>query len=110
MHRLIFWTGAAALCALAARAQTASPLSPEAQAQLLRQYCATCHNDRSKTGGMTLTLLDPAHPEQNAELAEKVIRKLRAGMMPPSGMPRPDAATLKNLAASVEFRIDQAAA
>ena len=110
MNRLISWTGAAILYIWTAQAQSAPPLSPEAQSQLFMQYCTTCHNERSKTGGMTLTQLDPAHPEQDAELAEKVIRKLRAGMMPPSGMPRPDAATLRNLAASIEFEIDKAAA
>jgi cytochrome c551/c552 len=109
MEKLILWTGAALLC-VAAGAQSAQTLSAEARDALLRQYCTGCHNDRLKTGGMTLTSLDLAHPDQTAELAEQIIRKLRAGMMPPAGMPRPDAATLKNLAASLETQIDQAAA
>jgi Protein of unknown function (DUF1592)/Protein of unknown function (DUF1588)/Protein of unknown function (DUF1587)/Protein of unknown function (DUF1595)/Protein of unknown function (DUF1585) len=59
---------------------------------------------------MTLSALNFAHVEQNPELAEKVIRKVRAGMMPPAGLPRPDAPTLKAFAASLENSLDQAAA
>src|SRR5437870_13838818 len=59
---------------------------------------------------MTLTSLDLAHPEQNAELAEKVIRKLRAGMMPPPGAKRPEADSSKAFAAALETAIDKAAA
>src|SRR5215475_1310633 len=57
---------------------------------LLDQYCVTCHNDCAKTGGLTLENIDPAHVAQNAETWEKVVRKLRAGMMPPQGMQRPE--------------------
>ena len=84
-----------------ARAQVAAPL--------LLQYCAGCHNDRLKSGGMTLTKLDLQHPSQTAELAEKVIRKIRVGLMPPPGMPRPDAATIKAFASTLENGIDEAA-
>src|SRR5215471_6143596 len=64
------------------------------QQALVKQYCSGCHNERLKSGGMSLTQLDLAHPEANAELAEKVIRKLRVGLMPPAGRPRPDAAKM----------------
>jgi hypothetical protein len=110
MKRLLFQAGISTLLGIAAQGQTGAPLSQQAQGQLLKQYCETCHDDSLMTGGMTLTKLNLAHPDQSAELAEKVIRKVRAGMMPPSGMPRPDAATLKNLAASIETQIDLAAA
>ena len=83
---------------------------PMLQRALVDQYCTYCHNDKLKSGGMTLTKLDPAHPEQNAELAEKAIRKVRAGLMPPPGMPRPDGARMKQFATSLETAIDQAAA
>ena len=66
-------------CATAAVAQTRAPPSRT----LVNQYCAGCHNDKLKSGGFSLAKLDLAHPEQNAEQAEKVIRKVRAGMMPP---------------------------
>jgi len=97
----------AALGMSVASAQQAAPVAPAA---LVNQYCAYCHNDKLKSGGMTLTKLDVAHPEQNAELAEKAIRKVRAGLMPPPGMPRPPAVAMKQFAASLETAIDQAAA
>jgi hypothetical protein len=59
---------------------------------------------------MTLTSLNLAHPDQNVELAEKVIRKLRAGMMPPPGAKRPDIQTSKAFATAIENTIDKAAA
>ena len=59
---------------------------------------------------MTLSNLDPSHADQNAPLAEKVIRKLRAGLMPPAGAKRPDEASLAALRTSLETAIDRAAA
>ena len=56
---------------------------------LLNQYCVTCHNEKLKTAGLELDKLDTAHVDKHAEKWEKVVRKLRSGMMPPSGMPRP---------------------
>jgi hypothetical protein len=58
---------------------------------------------------MTLTKLDIEHPNQSAELAEKVVRKVRVGLMPPPGMPRPDTATIKAFAGALENGIDLAA-
>lgn len=84
-----------------------SPMDAPARHALATRYCSGCHNDKLKTGGMTLSALDFAHPERNPELAEKIIRKVRAGMMPPSGLPRPDAATLRTFAASIENSIDE---
>src|SRR5262245_22672172 len=70
----------------------------DARNPFVKQYCAGCHNDAQKSGGMTLTSLDMAHPEQNGELAEKVIRKLRAGLMPPANASKkPDLETAKLL-------------
>ena len=78
------------------------------QRAFLNQNCAGCHNDKLKTGGISVARLDVAHPEQSAELAEKVIRMLQAGMMPPAGMPRPNAAAQKAFVASIQNGIDQA--
>ena len=61
---------------------------------VIDQYCVTCHNQKLKTAGLTLDKVDLAHVAQNAEVWEKVVRKLRAGMMPPPGLPRPDAGDL----------------
>jgi len=84
--------------------------SVESGRALVNQYCAGCHNDLEPSGGFSWTSLDVVHPEQNAEQAEQVIRKVRSGMMPPAGASRPDAAKLKAFATGLETRIDQAAA
>jgi len=57
------------------------------------KYCVMCHNQKAKTGGVSLEGLDWAHLGTSAEVLEKVVRKVRTGEMPPAGMPRPDAAT-----------------
>src|SRR5215468_4899164 len=90
--------------------QPQSPAAASPEQGLVNKYCITCHNDKSKTGGMTFEKMDVDHPETNAELWEKVIRKLRAGLMPPSGAQRPDRATLDGFRATLETSIDQAAA
>src|SRR4051794_22224974 len=61
--------------------------------QILDTYCVACHNARLKTAGVALDEIDVAQVTQSAELWEKVVRKLRAGAMPPPGRPRPDQAT-----------------
>src|SRR5689334_5945888 len=75
-----------------ARAQTAAPApAPSAalakQKALLDKYCVTCHNDRVKTANLSLQNADLSALPAHAELWEKVIRKLRAGVMPPPDMP-----------------------
>ncbi len=75
--------------------------------EVLEKYCVTCHNQRLKTAGLTLDNLDLATVSTQAEVWEKVVRKLRSGTMPPVGMPRPDAATYQRLAGWLEGQIDQ---
>ena len=77
---------------------------------VLNQYCITCHNAKLKTGGLELDRLDLEHAGANAETWEKVVRKVRAGMMPPAGAPRPERKVLDVLAASVADALDRAAA
>jgi len=77
---------------------------------VVRRYCVGCHNDKTKSGGTSLAAFDTAHAAQNPELAEKVIRKLQAGFMPPPLAPRPDAATYAALIGALESDIDAAAA
>jgi len=84
--------------------------SVESQRALVNGYCSSCHNDDTDSGGFSFSELDLAHPEKNAEQVEKVIRKLRSGMMPPPGAPRPDVAKVKAFASGLEMRLDQAAA
>jgi hypothetical protein len=91
--------------------RVATPAAPvEPDPALVKQYCVSCHNDKAKTGGLTLASFDAAHPDSNAEVAEKVIRKLRLGMMPPPGARRPDAAVTTTFVTALETKIDTAAA
>jgi hypothetical protein len=87
---------------------TAMPV--DAQTAMVKQYCAGCHSDRGKAGGLTLASFDAAQLLDHTEVAEKMIRKLRTGMMPPAGAKRPEEPVLMQLAAAFETRIDRAAA
>jgi len=77
--------------------------------EVVQQYCVTCHNDALLTGGTSLSSFDVELAARNPETAERVIRKLRAGMMPPPGMPRPSSDTLLALVETIEAKIDEAA-
>ena len=68
---------------VAASAQTAPTPGPQS---LITRTCAGCHNERTKSGGLSLQGFEVATAEQHAEVAEKMIRKLRAGQMPPPGL------------------------
>jgi cytochrome c551/c552 len=85
------------------------PAAAGAQA-VVDRYCVTCHNARVKIGGLSLEGLDPAQAGRQPETWEKVVRKVRTGMMPPANAPRPDRATLDGLATRIEASIDRAAA
>jgi hypothetical protein len=91
-----------------AAAQSASPAL--AQQAILDQYCVTCHNDKARTANLSLQNLDPGAAGDHPEIWEKVVRKLRAGMMPPPGMPRPPLAKYEGLRDSLEAQIDRKAA
>jgi hypothetical protein len=77
---------------------------------LLDKYCVTCHNDRVKTANLSLQGLDLATVADHAELWEKVIRKMRAGVMPPPDLPRPPRAEYDALRDWLEAEIDRVAA
>ncbi len=68
----------------------ATAKSPAAPRALINQYCFGCHNPRLKSGGLSFDSLDPANIAANPATWEKVVTKLRAGLMPPAGAPRPD--------------------
>ena len=74
------------------------------------KYCVTCHNARLKTGGLLLDELDLSHLGDHAERGETIVRKLRAGLMPPSPMPRPDDKTMESLIRWMEGELDKSAA
>jgi mono/diheme cytochrome c family protein len=84
-----------------------SPGTATARA-VIDKYCITCHNQKLRTAGLELDRVDLTNSGPNAEVLEKVIAKLRAGSMPPPGMPRPDAATYRAVASSLEQEIDRA--
>ena len=94
---------------LAAQAQPAGEPLPSHRA-LLDRYCVSCHNERLGTAGLLLDQADLADVGAAAELWEKVVRKLRAGMMPPAGRPRPDPVRRGGLVSWLEAELDQAAA
>jgi cytochrome c5 len=87
----------------------AAALDAATQRALVDQYCVTCHNAKLKTANLLLDRLDLAHLEAHAEIGEKVVRKLRAGMMPPTGIRRPDPATLGSLVRWMENELDRGA-
>src|SRR5262245_17713376 len=97
-----------------AKATAPPPTTPtmpvEARTELTKKYCVGCNNDKNKSGNMSRAELDLAHPEKNPVLAEKVIRKVRVGLMPAAGAPLPDTETLRAFAESVEFQMDKTAA
>jgi mono/diheme cytochrome c family protein len=113
-----YLAGCLALLSFAARqpqASAAQPAPPATSASALQQavldkYCVTCHNQRAKTGGLALEGMDVSNTSDGAEVWEKVIRKVRGGMMPPVGVPRPEKAALTGLASYLETSIDTAAA
>jgi mono/diheme cytochrome c family protein len=85
-------------------------LSAAKQSELVATYCANCHSERAKAGGLSLAGFDAMRATERAEVVEKMIRKLRAGMMPPAGAKRPDADTLAALTGALEARMDEFAA
>jgi len=99
--------GIGAVCALVA-VVNAQPPAPNAA--LVEKYCVGCHNERAKAGNLVLAGLDSARPADHPAEWEKVVRKVRAGLMPPAGVPRPDRATLDAFAERLENALDRAAA
>src|SRR5689334_7884736 len=128
MKRVIFAALLAAIPALQLDAQTKqAPPAPKPVAShapstpvfgvaeqnaLVKQYCTGCHSDRGKAGQLTLASFDASKAADAEHLVttEKMIRKLRAGMMPPATARRPEPDQITALAAALETRVDRAAA
>ena len=88
-----------------------SASTPEEEYQrTLNLYCVTCHNERLQTADLILEGIDLSNVGKNVPIWEKVVRKLRAGQMPPAGAPRPDAETGDSIATYLELELDQIAA
>jgi mono/diheme cytochrome c family protein len=90
-----------------APAANVAPAVPTPRA-FLDSYCVTCHNQKLKTAGLMLDTVDLSNPGAHAEVLEKVIGKLRAGSMPPPGMPRANEAAYHAVATALENEIDKA--
>ena len=110
---------------LAASAAPAQAASPQSVRNLLNRYCVGCHNERRVTAGgraasvldaqiretgLALDVVDAERPSADAEVWERVIKRLRAGSMPPAGRLRPSDEEARSVASWLETRIDQAAA
>src|SRR5438046_725512 len=91
-------------------AASAGPSPTSSQHQFLDRYCATCHNERLKTGGLSLVQVDLSRLGAQPELWEKVVRKLRTGVMPPPNTPQPSEADRLAILTWLETSLDAAAA
>ena len=100
----------AALLAVAHIVTGTSPALPAELNPIVRQYCVRCHNDQTLRGNLSLETFDVAAAHESAATAERMIVKLRNGMMPPPGNRRPDADTLRTLVETLETVVDEAAA
>ena len=85
-------------------------LAAQTPSAVFTQYCVTCHNPRLKTGGLVIDPTELTHVATNAEVWEKVVRKLRSESMPPPNSPRPSPATYDSAATFLETELDRAAA
>ena len=88
----------------------ARPSAPADHGAVVTKYCVTCHNDRAKTGGLSLEKVDIAAPVASADVWERVVRKVRVGMMPPQGSPQPDAESRAALVSYLTTTLDREAA
>jgi hypothetical protein len=102
-----------AVCAvhlgLSAAPQAGPAGDAAAHRALLDRYCTGCHNQKLKTGGLALDQADVRDPAVAADTWERVIRKVRGGLMPPAGMPRPDQAAATSLVTYLENSLDRVA-
>jgi mono/diheme cytochrome c family protein len=93
----------------AAPAASASPANAQYQA-LMTRYCVSCHNERLKTGNLSLDKIDLGNLPSHSDVWEKVIRKVDSGMMPPPGQARPDQATTDGFVTWLKTSLDRDAA
>src|SRR5438128_12340490 len=85
-------------------------MTPDVQTSMVATVCVQCHTDRRKPGGVSFEHLGIDDIARNGELAERMLAKLRAGMMPPPNAPkRPDQSAVRAFVVSLEKRIDAAA-
>ena len=103
--------GAACLAGIAVAAPLHAAARTEAPSRaLLDRYCVTCHNERLQTAGVMFDRVDINRADLHRELFEKVARKLRSGLMPPPGRPRPEAAAIDAFVTALEAELDRVGA
>ena len=93
-----------------AKPAAASPVPAQSHKATLDRYCVTCHSDRLKTAGLTLESIDTTNVAAAPDVWEKVVRKVRVGMMPPQGSPAPDTASRTALVTWLTGELDAHAA
>ncbi len=103
---------AGAVCAGSPQQPTSATISPPdaPPRAFVDQYCAGCHSDRVKAGGLSLNAIATQSISQNTAVWEKAVRKLRARSMPPAGLPRPDESMYDSVVSSLESSLDRIAA
>ena len=99
----------AASAAIPLEPASSPAVTPATLTEVVQQYCVVCHNDALMTGNVSLQAFSVENAADQAETAERMIRKLRAGMMPPPGIPRPAGDTLQQLVETLESTVDAAA-
>ena len=103
--------GAACLAGIAVAAPLHAAAGTEAPSRaLLDRYCVTCHNERLQTAGVMFDRVDIDRADLHRELFEKVARKLRGGLMPPPGRPRPEPAAIDAFVTALEAQLDRVGA
>lgn len=95
---------------MAATSLSSGRLEAAPDQAFLNQYCVGCHNARTKSGNLVLQGLNPANVDGSVDVWEKVVRKLRTGMMPPASAPKPSASVRETFTAALETQLDSFAA
>jgi hypothetical protein len=106
MKRFIFLSALVVLVASPALMRTGAVPQADQHRAMLNSYCATCHNDRTKTGGLSLDGLNLQAAADSAEIWEKALRKLRGNQMPPPGSPQPPQKDVESFVAWMENTLD----
>ena len=96
--------------AVSAAAQQSPDPKPQDQNALVTKYCVGCHNNKVKTASLSLEGLDISKPSNDADVWEKVLRKVSANQMPPMNLPHPDDAARKAFTSYLQTELDRAAA
>ena len=99
-----------ALGSIATPAVEARTAAPDAAQAVVNETCRRCHNDRARYGNLSLDHFEVARAGADRPLAEKIIRKVRTGLMPPAGAVRPSETDLQALAGALETLVDGSAA